>query len=95
MKHEKRQLDGWRILLEYFRLGADGGDFGRFDVDEAAVLATVLEADNAVNFGEEGVVLAAAYVQAGLERSAALPHDDAAAEDGLSAEDFNAEPLRV
>ena len=45
--------------------------------------------------GEEGVVFAAAYVEAGLELGAALTDDDAAAEDGLAAEDLDAEPLGV
>ena len=70
-------------------------DFGRVDVDEAAVLAAVLEADHAADLGEEGVVLAAADVGAGLERGAALTDDDAAAEDGLAAEYLDAEPLGV
>ena len=76
-------------------LDRDRGQVGGIDVDEAAVLALVLEADDAVDFGEEGVVLAAAYVGAGLERGAALTDDDATAEDGLAAEYLDAEPLGV
>ncbi len=59
------------------------------------MLALVLEADDAVDFGEEGVVLAAAYVGTGLERGSALTDDDASAEDGLTAEYFDSEPLGV
>ena len=59
------------------------------------MLALVLEADDAVDFGEEGVVLAAAYVGAGLERGAALTDDDASTEDRLPTEDLDAEPLGV
>jgi hypothetical protein len=53
-------------------LDRDRGKFGWVDVDEAAVLALVLEADDAVDLGEEGVVFAAAYVGSGLERGASL-----------------------
>ena len=77
------------------KLAGDRGEFGGVDVDEAAVLALVLEADDAVDLGEEGVVFAAAYVGAGLERGPALTDDDAATEDGLAAEYFDAEPLGV
>ena len=76
-------------------LDRDRGEVGGIDVDEAAVLALVLEADDAVDFGEEGVIFAAAYVGAGLERGAALTDDDASAEDGLTAEYLDAEPLGV
>src|SRR6266702_7574016 len=76
-------------------LDRDRGEFGWVDIDEAAVLALVLEADDAVYLGEEGVILAAADVGAGLERGAALTDDDTSAEDGLSAEYLDAEPLGV
>jgi hypothetical protein len=76
-------------------LGLDGRDFGRVDVDEATLLAAIAEANHAGDLGEEGVVLAAADVFAGLERGSTLANDDAAAEDGLAAEYLNAEPLCV
>ena len=78
---------------EFLRL--DGDDFGRIDQDEAAMLATILEADDARYLREEGIVLAAADVQAGLERCAALADDDAAAQNCLAAKHLDAEPLRV
>ena len=59
------------------------------------MLATVLEADDARDLREEGVILAAADVQAGLERCAALTDDDAAAKDRLAAEYLYAKPLGV
>jgi hypothetical protein len=59
------------------------------------VLATVAEADHAGDLGEEGVVLAAADIGAGLELGAALADDDGAAEDGLAGEALDAEALRV
>ena len=59
------------------------------------MLATVLEANLAVDLREEGVVRATADVGAGLERCAALTDDDAAAEDRLATEDLDAEPLCV
>src|ERR1700722_3161324 len=70
-------------------------DFRRIDVDEAAVLATILEANHAADLGEEGVVLAPADVCAGLQRCATLTDDDAATEDSLAAEYLNAESLGV
>ena len=47
------------------------------------MLALVLEADDAVDLGEEGFVLAAADVGAGLQRCAALRDDEASTEDRL------------
>ena len=73
----------------------DRDDFGGIDVDEAAVLTTILEANHAADLGEEGVVLAAADVRAGLQRCATLTDDDAATEDSLAAENLNAESLGV
>jgi len=77
------------------RLCVHGANFGGIDGDEAAVLPAVLEADYAGDLGEEGVVLAAAYVGAGLERCPALADDDAAAQDCLAAEYLDAQSLRV
>ncbi len=74
---------------------ADCGHFGRVDVDKAAVLATVLEANHAADLGEEGVVLAAADVGAGLKRGSTLTDDNAATEDGLTTEYLDSEPLGV
>ena len=76
-------------------LDGNRGEFRWIDVDEATVLATILEADNAVDLGEEGVVFTAANVGSGLERGSALTDDDATAEDGLTAEYLDAEPLGV
>ena len=76
-------------------LDRDRGEVGGVYVDEAAVLALVLEADDAVDLGEEGVVFAAAYVGSGLERGAALTDDDASTEDCLTAEYLDAEPLGI
>ena len=72
-----------------------GDDFDRVDRDEAAMLATVLEADHAVDLGEQGVVLAAANVDAGLKRGATLANQDGAASDDLAAEALHAEALSV
>jgi hypothetical protein len=59
------------------------------------MLSTILETDDAIDLGEESIVLAPADVRAGLKRCATLTDDDAAAEDGLSAENFDSEPLCV
>ena len=87
--------DGYTRGWLRIRLRRDGGDFGGVDVDEAAALALVLEADDAGDLGEEGVVLAAANVGAGLQRRSTLADDDGAAEDSLAAEALDAEPLGV
>src|SRR5919109_1887773 len=50
-----------------------------------AQAAAVFEADDAAHLGEQGIVFAAADVQAGLDASAALAHDDGAAGHQLSA----------
>ena len=65
------------------------------DRDEAALLTAVLKADHAVDLGEQGVVLAAADVEAGLQRGSALANQDGAAGDGLAAEALDAEALRI
>src|ERR1041384_7429603 len=67
----------------------------RIDGDELAHAAAVGELDDAGDLGEERVVLAAAYVGAGLDAGAALADDDGAAGDELSAESLDAKPLRV
>lgn len=59
------------------------------------MLAAILESNHAGDLGEEGVVFAAANIQAGLQWCAALANDDAAAEDCLAAKYLYAEPLRV
>ena len=69
--------------------------FQRFDHDELAHRTFVQEFDAAADFGEEGVVLAAADVEAGFDPRAALAHDDGAARDDLSAKSLEAQPLRV
>jgi hypothetical protein len=74
----------WRLL---------SGD--RFDGDKAAGAATVDELDAAIDFSEEGVVGAAADVEAGLVRCAALTDEDAAAGDELTVATLDAESLCV
>jgi len=76
-------------------LPRDRGQLGGLDVHEAAVLATILELNDAVYLGEEGVVFAAAYVRAGLQRCATLTDDDASTEDRLTAEYLDSKPLCI
>src|SRR5690349_12874523 len=66
---------------------------GRLDVDKLAHAAPVAEIDHAGHLGEQGIVLAPADVEAGLDLGAALPDDDRTAGDELAAEDLHAEPL--
>src|SRR4051812_49361628 len=67
-------------------------EFLRDDGHELSQLAAVTELDHARDLGEQGVILAASYVEARLQSRAALPHDDGAARDKLSAECFYAKP---
>ena len=72
-----------------------GGGFGGDDVDEAALLALVLILHDAGDLGVESIVGAAAYVEAGLVRCAALADEDAAAGDGFAVAALDAESLGV
>jgi hypothetical protein len=94
---QTQRSPGYPGLLEFIGedLRRDSDYFRRIDDDEAAMLATILEADNARNLRKEGVILATADVQARLQRCAALTNDDAAAQDCLAAEYLYTEPLRV
>src|SRR5699024_2541945 len=69
-------------------------DLGRDDVDHLAA-APVAELDGAGGEGEQGVVLAAADVLAGVELGAALADDDLPGADDLATEALDAEALRV
>src|ERR1035438_5469046 len=62
---------------------------------ELAQLATVLEQDRARHLGKQRVVFAAPYVEAGLQRCPALPHNDGAARHELPAKRLDAKPLRI
>jgi hypothetical protein len=73
-----------------------GGDsFGRDDGDEAALLALVLELDDACDLGEKGVVGAAADVEAGLMGGSALADEDAAAGYGFAVAALDAKSLGI
>jgi hypothetical protein len=68
-----------------------GFGLGSNDADEfAAFLAFNLKHDFAVGSREQGMVLAEAYVVAGMEMRAALTHDNVAGFDGFAAEAFDA-----
>ncbi len=56
------------------------------DEGETPPVAAIAKLDGAADLGEEGVILADADVEAGLDRCAALPHDDGATGDKLAAE---------
>src|SRR6476469_3935848 len=64
-------------------------------MDELAAPPTVLELDDAVDLGEERVVLAQTDVLAGVELRAALADDDRAPRDRLAAERLHAQVLGV
>jgi hypothetical protein len=60
-----------------------------------AHIAAIYEADDAIHFGKERVILAAAYVLAGFQTRAALADDNRSAGDELSAESFHSKPLCI
>src|SRR5579864_8615212 len=63
--------------------------------DELAHPTAVVKLDNACDLGEQRIVLAPAHVVTGLEPRSALPHNDGAARNQLSAEHLDAEALRI
>src|SRR5262245_17901624 len=72
----------------------DGG-LRRLHVDLEAALALPLEDHVPVRQGEQGVVLAAADVQARHDRRAPLANEDVPGANLLAAEALHAEPLRL
>ena len=58
-----------------------------------AVLTQALETNNALNLGEQGVVLAAADVQARMDLRAALTDKDVARRNGLTVRTLDAQAL--
>jgi hypothetical protein len=67
----------------------------RKNVDDATMLATIGELDDAIDACEKRIVLGAADVLAGLIARATLANQNAAASDDLAAEALDAEPLSV
>ena len=65
------------------------------DADHSALGAVVFELDRAVDLREQGVVLAAADVEAGIESAAALAHQDRPAGHDVAVEALDAEALRI
>jgi len=59
------------------------------------MLSAILKANHARGLGKQSVVLAPANVCSCLKWCSALAHDDAAAQNRLSAEDLYAESLGV
>jgi hypothetical protein len=76
-------------------LGRNGHNFGWIDQDEPALLTTILEADDAADESEQGVVFPASDACAGLERCSTLPYDDAATKNCLAAKYLDTKPLSV
>lgn len=68
---------------------------GWLNADEAAVPAFVLKLHVASDEREEGVILALADVFSGLMLRAALPDENGARVDELSAETLHTQPLTV
>jgi hypothetical protein len=66
----------------------------RLHVDQLAA-PPVAEANPARGPGEEGVVAAAAYVEAGMDARAPLPHEDGARIDKRAVEHLDSQPLAL
>ena len=76
--------------------GSRGSGLGyRGDIDELTAVAALGEEDGAVNKSVESVVLAHAYVEAGVVDCAALTLDDVAGLAGLTTENLDAEALAL
>src|SRR5713226_4591309 len=69
--------------------------FQRLDHHELAHGTLVHELDTAADLGKKRVVLAATDVEPRLHPRAALPHNDRAARDDLSAKSLKTQPLRI
>ena len=69
--------------------------FDRFHHHELAHLSLVQELDASRDLGKEGIVFAAAHVEAGLYPRAALANNDRSPGNDLSAECLETKPLRV
>jgi len=76
-------------------LGPSALALGRNDAYLSPVLAVILEADRAVDLGEEGVVLAEADVEPRLESTSLLAHQDGPAGDEIAVVALHAEALRI
>ena len=61
----------------------------------AAILALALELDGTVNQSEQGVILADAHVDAGMDVSASLADQDVACQDVLTVGTLHAQTLRL
>jgi len=69
--------------------------FHWLDRNESAGCAFVFELHDSGNFCEECIVFSNAYIQAGLELRASLPHKNRTSCDKLAREAFYTEPLRM
>ena len=69
---------------------------GRRDyIHVCPIAAAALELHDAVLVRIQRVIAADAHIEAGIEFSTALPHDDAARCNGLAAEAFYSKTLRI
>ena len=65
------------------------------DADDASACAVVFKSDAAGDFREDRVVLSATSVEAGLEATTTLPHDDRTAWDQIAVVSLDTEALRI
>jgi len=83
----------WPLLLRECKFGLAG--YLGLDGGKAPAVAVVGEFDPACDLGEERIVGADAYIDAGLDARAALAHDDRAAGNQLATKGLYSQPLCV
>ena len=91
----RSRLLEFEVQLVCWRSGRRCWDwlFLRQDADVAPVLALVLEKHDAINQGEQGIVLATRDVHAGFMLGASLADQNCSRMNQLAAEPLHAQPL--
>jgi hypothetical protein len=94
-EHRRIQVSGIRIQnsSDSRFLIPDSSSFYGDDGNLPAVLAVVLEADLAVDLGEQGVIFAEPDIEARLETTSLLTHEDRPAGDEIPVVTLDAETL--
>jgi len=67
----------------------------RLDERKTPLVATIAELYGAADLRKQGIVLADAHIQPGLDRCPTLPHDDRTSGYYLAAERLHAQPLSI
>jgi hypothetical protein len=95
LPHFKRQKPGTFELSRAFAISTSGVSVSRIYGNLFPVPSHAFELDNAVNQGEQRIILAASHVIARMDLCPVLSVDDVSGPDRLTAEFFAAQPLAV